>query len=404
MWWYHFEVTPDRHAWAYSKSNPQREIAALELFGLTYLMESLAASEVIRPGLHTLNISMDNQGDVYVGNKAAARSWASAAITAHLGESSSRTGLHPLLRHRHRDMNTWADDLSKGKVDLFDPEKRLLPPGDQAWDHMLDLIRSPDSTHAGADLQTGSGVQRSRTPNKRRKAGPPPQTTNASRDPTTPPPIRRRSRLRARETPRGAPPAGKAGSPPPAGGVPEGPDPPKSYPFDEASLRRVVRKAEMARWPDSKRPWVLGTSICLGLATARDGGPMVNPGNLICQGFTEMVNGALTKSLYKLETKFHWSSLQINMNTVAEWHQDSGNTGPSAMVVGGSFSGGEFQIDGHAPTQLAGRIIFFDGHNWHRSLPFKGTRLSIVAFSHSLLPSCTPRLRSELEQLGFVLG
>ena len=99
---------------------------------------------------------------------------------------------------------------------------------------------------------------------------------------------------------------------------------------------------------------------------------------------------------------FKWTSLQVNLNTiVAEWHQDDQNIGTSAMVVGGEFSGGEFELFNHAPTQLRNSMAFFRGQEWHRSLKFNGTRVSIVAFTHTLTPDCKPSLRDRLRRLGF---
>ena len=86
---------------------------------------------------------------------------------------------------------------------------------------------------------------------------------------------------------------------------------------------------------------------------------------------------------------------------IAEWHQDDQNIGTSAMFVGGAFSGGEFELFDHPPTQLRNSLIFFQGQEWHRSLKFNGTRVSVVAFTHTLAPDCKPQLLDNLCKLGF---
>ena len=131
------------------------------------------------------------------------------------------------------------------------------------------------------------------------------------------------------------------------------------------------------------------------------GNPWINDGNLIAPEVCPMINRVIMATLNRHALRFTWTSLQVNLDTVAEWHQDSGNLGTSAMMVGGEFSGGEFEIEGKAPVCLRNRIIFFDGTLWHRSLKFVGRRLSVVAFTHALTPRCPVATSNQLLQLGF---
>ena len=41
---------------------------------------------------------------------------------------------------------------------------------------------------------------------------------------------------------------------------------------------------------------------------------------------------------------FRWSSIQLNVDTVAKLHRDRNNVGPSLILVFGSHSGGGFQV------------------------------------------------------------
>ena len=175
--------------------------------------------------------------------------------------------------------------------------------------------------------------------------------------------------------------------------------------FSPVDLQKIFVTASRARWPRSRRPWVSGTSICLGLAKAEGGGTFINPGDFISNGFLQQANQGFASTLRSLSRTFVWTSLQVNWNTVAAWHQDSGNSGPSAMVVAGTFEDGQFELDRHPPVQLRGRIIFFCGRDWHRSHEFSGgDRLSLVAFRHELADACTKDQRRQLADLGFQLS
>ena len=174
-----------------------------------------------------------------------------------------------------------------------------------------------------------------------------------------------------------------------------------SMDLDKASLDWLVDKATRARWPASKRHWVQGTSICLGLARGYSGEAAINDGRFISDGFISAVNGVLTAAIMAAHGWFTWTSLQVNFNTVADWHVDQGNIGHSAMLVAGDFTDGEFVLEGSPPMALAGRLLIFSGARWHRSLPFAGTRLSIVAFTHPLAEGLPKALQCQLRGLGF---
>ena len=144
-----------------------------------------------------------------------------------------------------------------------------------------------------------------------------------------------------------------------------------------------------------------GRSICLGLMKDMQGEPWMNDGELICEAICPLINKTLLNTLEKHSLRFTWTSLQVNCDTVADWHKDSGNLGVSAMMVGGDFKGGEFEIENYPPFQLGNRVLFFDGTLWHRSHRFKGHRVSVVAFTHALTPKCPQNIADGLLELGF---
>ena len=102
------------------------------------------------------------------------------------------------------------------------------------------------------------------------------------------------------------------------------------------------------------------------------------------------------------------------LRTVADWHYDHKNVGPSAMLVLGDFDDGEFCSYGFEPAAGEG-IVAFDGHHWHSSKcfglkqkkdPVEGKRrwrLSVVAFSTGSIGTTTSEERLKREGAGYRL-
>ena len=141
--------------------------------------------------------------------------------------------------------------------------------------------------------------------------------------------------------------------------------------------------------------------MCLGLIKGLDNDPMINDGFYLAPGLAELINSLISSLCTHRWLSFRWTSLQVNYNIVAEWHQDGNNIGTSAMLVGADFSSGEFEIEGAKPLQLRGSLVFFRGQDWHCSHPFQGCRVSIVAFTHSFSPDCKQQTLDRLQELGF---
>jgi len=102
---------------------------------------------------------------------------------------------------------------------------------------------------------------------------------------------------------------------------------------------------------------------------------------------TRDLNSLITKIT---EGKFHWASLQINLNTHAKEHTDSNKDGPSLVMSGGDHTGGEFYVRSNADAEqqtqnINGIPVITNGRLRHGHLPYEGSRCSIVAFTHSSL-------------------
>ena len=107
---------------------------------------------------------------------------------------------------------------------------------------------------------------------------------------------------------------------------------------------------------------------------------MINDGELISPGICEIINDMLDKALFANKANFCWTSLQVNHNTVASWHQDLSNLGKSAIVIGGDFEGGAFEVWNCPLGETNGMMTFFQGQQWHRSHAFMGHRVSICVY------------------------
>ena len=85
-------------------------------------------------------------------------------------------------------------------------------------------------------------------------------------------------------------------------------------------------------------------------------------------------------------TDIPFKSICINKNTIAEPHVDRNNRGVSCIVGLGDYTGGELVLKGNADcddskVSIHKNPIEFDGSKIiHYSLPFEGTRYSIIYF------------------------
>jgi len=79
-------------------------------------------------------------------------------------------------------------------------------------------------------------------------------------------------------------------------------------------------------------------------------------------------------------TTIPFKTICINKNTVAEKHLDKNNAGVSCIIGLGNYSGGEL-VYGTSIVNIHENPIEFDGSKiYHYSLPFVGTRYSIIFF------------------------
>jgi len=82
--------------------------------------------------------------------------------------------------------------------------------------------------------------------------------------------------------------------------------------------------------------------------------------------------------------KIPFTSIQVNQNMTCSAHRDKGNTGMSAIVAFGNYSGGDLVVEGKS-HDINRKILLFDGSKEeHYTAPFTGDRYSIVF--HTIAP------------------
>jgi hypothetical protein len=124
--WFHKALDIHTYPWAFKDRNPQKRIAALELYGsLLLLISVLRATE--GPRYMPIPILTDNQSNALsmLANKS--KKWPNAAILMELSLQLHvhQTCLAPAFIHWEH--NDWSDQLSKGDTSKFDPAFQIQP-------------------------------------------------------------------------------------------------------------------------------------------------------------------------------------------------------------------------------------------------------------------------------------
>ena len=144
----------------------------------------------------------------------------------------------------------------------------------------------------------------------------------------------------------------------------------------------AARYKNLAAWDSAVQDGfseMLGLSIGLGITKAT----MLNPGVLeVCLELLSTVSWAKNLAV---------TSVQVNKNFQTAPHRDKANSGLSALIAFGSFTGGELWYwpndDGGDEWQNTEceilnprQMCALDGNNLHGTAPFKGLRFSLVFF------------------------
>ena len=126
--WFSLTLTRATAPWAYSRGEPFRTIAALELLGTLVSLVVLVPPIQRRggaSGLISLSCSTDNQGNSYLLDRMMTTRYPLGVVLMELAHQMKRR--HVLLRARWlpRLQNQEADDLTNYEFRHFDPAKRI---------------------------------------------------------------------------------------------------------------------------------------------------------------------------------------------------------------------------------------------------------------------------------------
>ena len=135
--WFQYKVCQEHHPWAFKKNDPQKRIAALELYGTLFLALLLMAQNPSTSCRLHIPLVSDNQGNVYSILNNATRKMPTAVILMELVYQLYQAGHMLAPTHSRRDDNQWADELTHPDPRGFDPALRVdLTP----YFHKLALI------------------------------------------------------------------------------------------------------------------------------------------------------------------------------------------------------------------------------------------------------------------------
>ena len=121
VYWFAEELDKTLHPWAFEAAAANHRIAAQELFATTKLLQ-LANKEYQNCNSQlTLPLRTDNQGNDYNIFNYKAKKWPNSAILMELTSTVYIQQNTLSIGHVHRELNTWADQLTKNDTTGFHP-------------------------------------------------------------------------------------------------------------------------------------------------------------------------------------------------------------------------------------------------------------------------------------------
>ena len=123
--WFQYKVSQKHHPWAFKQNDPQKRIAALELYGTLFLALLLMAQNPSTSCRLRIPLVSDNQGNVYAILNNATRKMPTAVILMEVVYQLYQAGHMLAPTHSRRDDNQWADELTHPEPQGFDPALRV---------------------------------------------------------------------------------------------------------------------------------------------------------------------------------------------------------------------------------------------------------------------------------------
>ena len=125
VWWFHHEVTPEGHPWAFKSGDPQKRIAALEMMGTLLLVYFLIQKGSRGSARVMIPMVSDNQGNIYAILNQKTRKMPTALLLMELVLQLHLHECRVAPSHVKRDFNQWADELTHPDYRGFHPSRRL---------------------------------------------------------------------------------------------------------------------------------------------------------------------------------------------------------------------------------------------------------------------------------------
>ena len=131
-------------------------------------------------------------------------------------------------------------------------------------------------------------------------------------------------------------------------------------------------------FPRADRESITGQGECFGATAWKEGAEGLEPKQA---RLVQALNQALSESLSAADHSFTWNSIQVNKDSVAARHADSGTHGTTAICLFGQFQGGAFNLADGTSLKDTGQVLLFPAGQEHNSEEFNGQRFSVVFFS-----------------------
>ena len=182
---------------------------------------------------------------------------------------------------------------------------------------------------------------------------------------------------------------------------------PKASPTTEEILF-MLRLIGDGNWPTQARPNVTESGkavpgMCVGLVFALGQGAQASHVSECHPSMVKVLTRWCRATLPRTRkgAEFPFSSLQINYNYAAIKHVDGNNIGPSYIMSIGKHSGGALWTADQGVVECKDAWKLFDGNKEHATQPFKGERISFIAFAHGLYNKLDVPVAKQLQGLGF---
>lgn len=149
--------------------------------------------------------------------------------------------------------------------------------------------------------------------------------------------------------------------------------------FDDinAALDSVTIPVNLTRFNVKKSQDQEVTGMCLGVVNARSNG-------VVASSFGRN-RPNLTKTLVNFAKlavpDFNFTSIQVNKNYLSAMHVDKNNLGPSYIVGVGDYTQGGLWVQTLGAVDCNRKWILFDGNVPHCTLPYTGTRYTLIYFA-----------------------